>query len=140
MVSNKYPEEYGQHNIAVISSSQSSSFPETPIAHPSTPPVLVFTSHLNNSSIAVHNHSCDCCGTVFACEMQCKPATEQYCEYCEVWAISHGRITNKQKLADHLDDQVVIEEISLRVAQSPAARGLCAGGQIELLRKQRECG
>lgn len=49
--------------------------------------------------------------------MQCKPAAEQYCEYCEVWGMSHGRGTNKQKLADYLDDQVVIEQVKQLAGQ-----------------------
>ncbi len=122
-MTNEYPRECGQRDVAVIkrvvSSSQASSSPEPQITSPPSPPFQVFTSHLDSGlSTTVHNHICDCCGSVFICEMRCKPATEQYCEYCAVWMMGNGRSTNKQRLADCIDDQAVIEEIKLLAAGS----------------------
>jgi len=128
-MANEYPREYDQQDVTVInrvlSSIQSSSFPATKIASPLTPPLQVCTSHLDSGlSTTAHNHSCDCCGSVFTCEMECKPATEQYCEYCAVWMMGNGRSTNKQRLADYLDDQVVIEEVRLQAAKKDVSGGL----------------
>lgn len=119
-MNNEYPREYGQEDVTVISSIQSSFSLEPQITRPPTLFFQVFTSDLDSGlpTTTAHNHSCDCCGSVFGCEMQCKPATEQYCEYCDVWMMGNGRSTNKQRLADCIDDQSVIEQVKLLAAGS----------------------
>lgn len=128
-MTSEYPNEYGQPDVAVISSGRSSFFPETQIIRPPTPP---FQSHTSQSTehrlleLIRHSHTCDC-GTVFACEMDCRPEAEQQCEYCEVWNLSLNRGTSKQRLADHLDDQIVIDEVRMRAAQRGNCRGTLTG-------------
>lgn len=116
-----------QQDVAAINI-QSGSSPKPQIASPPSPPFEVSAFHLDSSlpTTIVHNHSCNYCGTAFACELQCKSATEQYCEYCEVWGMRYGRSTNKQKLADYLDDQVVIEEVK-QLANQNISRSHCIG-------------
>jgi hypothetical protein len=38
--------------------------------------------------------------------------------------MGNGRSTNKQRLADYLDDQVVIEEVRLQAAKKDVSGGL----------------
>lgn len=115
--------ECGQQDVAVLSSVHSSSqscvSPEPQITIPQPLPSQPCKNHSNDSSSTedTHCHTCDC-GTVFACEVEHRgPGDEQQCEYCEVWSMSYGRSTNKQRLADCIDDQAVIEEVKLLAVQ-----------------------
>jgi len=123
-MTSEYPNQYVECKLAVISGFQSSYFPETQIIPPPTPP---FQSHTSpNSDFRsvenAHCHTCDC-GSAFVCEMGCGPEEEQQCEYCEVWNLSHNRGSNKQRLADYLDDQAVIEELRAQEKVSRTSTG-----------------
>ena len=139
MNSNEYPKEYGQqvvsNNIELVSSNHNA-FLSAPQIDPSlTPPAELDISHNNDSSStgdSLHCHACGYCGAVFACEMEHRgPEDVQQCDYCEVWSMSFSRNSNKQRLADYLDDQVVIEEVRAQTTQEKVSATLTGKGDNE---------
>lgn len=98
-------------------------------SRPISPSTVFRTSETLPRITTAHSHTCNC-GDAFVCEGRCRPDDEQHCEHCEVWSMSHGRSTNKQKLADYLDDQVIIEQVRLQAVQKEVAETLSKkGGQ-----------
>jgi hypothetical protein len=65
----------------------------------------------------LHGHDCSDCGNPFLCEGHCAVGNNQQCEECEIASKRVKPSTNRERLLDYLDDQAVIEEVKLRVAQ-----------------------
>ena len=68
----------------------------------------------------IHQHACDGCGKAFECEVENCEVDKQVCEECEIASKKVKASTSRERFRDCLDDQAVIEETKLRVAQEAA--------------------
>jgi hypothetical protein len=68
-----------------------------------------------------HQHNCDVCDSPFLCEgRHWEPWGKQVCEESEIASGRSKAVANREQLSDCIDDQAVIEQIKLRVAQEVA--------------------